>query len=268
MVSGPCLNANKGALMPSPRVPDAVRRIFTESFTARDVAEPLASFDAEASAREVRAFMTHADFDVIGIRKEGQVIGFVEQASLDAGACGQYLRPFDEAAILNDATPLLRVLSQLDGSPFLFVRSLGIVGGIVTRADMQKAPVRMWLFGVVTLIELRFGELIELHCPGDSWKANLSEGRLQKARALLEERSRRNQKLQLLDCLQFADKAQIIARNEAVRKLTVFASRSQTEEAAKRLEQLRNNLAHAQDILATDWRTIIQLCEFIAHHVT
>jgi hypothetical protein len=86
---------------------------------------------------------------------------------------------------------------------------------------------------------------------------------MQKAQALLEERSRRNQSLRLFDCLQFSDRGQIIARNEEVRKLTVFASRRQAEEAVKRLEQLRNNLAHAQDILATDWSTIIQLCEFI-----
>ena len=29
-------------------VPDALRRVFLEAFTARDIAEPLASFDANA----------------------------------------------------------------------------------------------------------------------------------------------------------------------------------------------------------------------------
>jgi hypothetical protein len=130
---------------------------------------------------------------------------------------------------------------------------------------MQKPPVRMWLFGIVTLVEMRFAELIERHCPADGWKKYLSEARLQKAHALLQERSRRNQTLQLFDCLQFSDKGQIIARDEELRKWTVFASRSQAEETTKRLEQLRNNLAHAQDILTSDWSTIIQLCEFITH---
>jgi hypothetical protein len=67
----------------------------------------------------------------------------------------------------------------------------------------------------------------------------------------------------LFDCLQFSDKGQVIARNEEVRKFTVFASRRQAEEAVKKLEQLRNNLAHAQDILKSDWDTIIQLCDFV-----
>jgi len=121
----------------------------------------------------------------------------------------------------------------------------------------------MWLFGIVTLVEMRFAELIERHCPADGWKKYLSEARLQKAESLLAERGRRNQTVQLFESLQHSDKGQIIARNEEVRRRTVFASRSQAEEVVKRLEQLRNNLAHAQDILTSDWNTIIQLCEFI-----
>jgi hypothetical protein len=88
-------------------------------------------------------------------------------------------------------------------------------------------------------------------------------GAIAKAQALLEERSRRNQRLQLVDCLQLSDKGQILARNEDIRKQTVFASRGQAEAAVKNLERLRNNLSHAQDILATDWDTIVQLCELL-----
>ncbi len=249
--------------MASTAIPPAVRRVFTEAFTARDVAEPLASFDAGTPAEDVRAFLTAMDFDVVGLREEGQVVGYVERASLQGGSCGQYRRSLDEAKVVSDAAPLLSVLAGLNHAPVLFLRVLGTVGGIVTRADLQKPPVRMWLFGIVTLIEMRCAELIEQHCPADAWVQYLSEARLQKAQALLAERRRRNQALRLFDCLQFSDKGQIVARNEEIRQHTVFPSRRRAEEAIKGLEQLRNNLAHAQDILTGDWDTIIQLCEFI-----
>jgi hypothetical protein len=252
-----------GVRMPSARIPDAVRRVFTETFTARDIAEPLASFDADASSAQVRAFMQASDFDVVGIRSEGRIVGYAEKDALGEGACGQFRRAFDAMTVLDDAAPLLQVLMKLNQTPMVFVSVLGNVGGIVTRADLQKPPVRMWLFGIVTLIEMRCSELIERHCQADGWKQYLSEARLEKAQALLAERSRRDQTLRLLDCLQFSDKGQIIARNEEIRKLTIFPSRRQAEEAIKRLEQLRNNLAHAQDILTTDWGTIVELCEFI-----
>jgi hypothetical protein len=121
--------------------------------------------------------------------------------------------------------------------------------------------VRMWLFGMVTLMEMRISRLIHLKCQGDSWKQYLSESRLQKAEALLEERKRWNQNLDLIDCLQISDKGQIIARNEEIRQMTRMQSRRQTEQTIRMLESLRNNLAHSQDIISCDWATIVGLCK-------
>lgn len=65
----------------------------------------------------------------------------------------------------------------------------------------------------------------------------------------------------MLDCLQFSDKARVVARNQQLRDLTRYQSRRQLEEAAKRLEKLRNHLAHSQDIITSDWETIVSLSE-------
>src|SRR5262249_23204185 len=160
--------------------------------------------DADAASAQLRDFMADRALDVVGIRRHGRVVGYVERRSLENGACGACLRPLSEAAVVDDTTPLLGVLAALSVAPFVFVTALGSVCGIVRLADLQKPPVRMWLFGIVTLIEMRCAELIEEHCPGDAWKQYLSEARLQKAEALLAERSRRSQSLRLLDCLQFS----------------------------------------------------------------
>jgi hypothetical protein len=207
--------------------------------------------------------MNQSDFDVVGVRKSGRVVGYVERTSLGRGVCGDFLRQLDESVLLEDSAPLLAVFNALTGAPVVFVRTLGGVGGIITSGDIQKPPVRMWLFGIVTLIEMRCVELIEQHCPRDRWKEYLSEGRLQNAEALLAERRRRNPSVRLFDCLQFADKGQIIARNEELRRTTIFTSRRQVEDAVAKLEQLRNNLAHAQDLPESDWDTIVRLCAFI-----
>jgi hypothetical protein len=251
--------------VPGPQIPEAIRRVFLESFTARDIAEPLASFDAGSSSADVRAGMEAQGLDVVGIRREGQIIGFVRRESLDSGVCGQHCQPFEGVPVLDDTSPLLQVLLELQHAPVVFVSVFGRAGGIVTRADLEKPPVRMWLFGLLTLIEMRFTELIERHCPADAWMNYVSEGRLQKARDLLAERRRRNLPVRLFDCLQLADKGQIVARDEQVRRHTIFASRGKAEEVIKMLERLRNNLAHMQDIVTSDWEAIVRLCEFAAH---
>ena len=238
-----------------------LRRVFMEGFTARDIAEPLLSFDASTSAAAAVQAMDRHDYDALGVRQDGYVAGYAVRGELGEDACGQYFRPFEESQLVSESAPLADVVLRLSKSPRLFVWVLGAVGGIITLSDMQKPPVRMWLFGMITLIEMRLSRLIKQMCPGESWKKQVSEGRLQKAESLLEERRRRNQSLELLDCLQFSDKGQIVARNEQIRTLTRFPSRRQVEEEIKALESLRNNLAHSQDILSCDWETIVVLCQ-------
>ena len=87
----------------------------------------------------------------------------------------------------------------------------------------------------------------------------LSEARLEKARQLYEERGRRSQDVRLVDCLQLGDKMQILMRNEKAREDLGFASRKTGEKTVKDFQSLRNNLAHAQDIVTYDWDMIVAM---------
>jgi hypothetical protein len=240
-----------------------LRRVFLENFSAVDIAEPLASFDACTSSADVLAVMIDRACKVAGIRKDGTICGYVRQEELTQGTCGDAVHPFEDGEVVPDSAGFPELVMRLNDRPCLFVTVLGQVGGIVTRTDLQKPPVRMWLFGMITIIEMGLTRLIETAYPDGSWRTCLSDGRLQKAEALLEERKRRNQDLGLLDCLQFSDRGQIVLRNEELRKRAGFVSRSRGEQTVKELEALRNNLAHSQDIIACDWDIIVKLVEHL-----
>ena len=77
----------------------------------------------------------------------------------------------------------------------------------------------------------------------------------------MKERRQRGQNLDLIDCLQISDKGRIIARNEEIRRMTKMESRRQAEKVVRTLENLRNSLAHSQDIVSCDWETIVDLCK-------
>lgn len=241
--------------------PDNIRRVFQEAFSAADIAQPLPSFDSGSSSEQVRTALTANAWEVAGVRTGGLVSGFVELHDLASESCGQHARTITDSLSVAGNLPLAPLVLRLKAQPRLFVEALGQISGIVGRVDLQRPAGRMWLFGMVTLLEQRFSRLIAEHCPGESWQQFLSAGRLQKAQELLAERRRRDQSLALADCLQFSDKTTIIARNEQLRSLTRFTSRSQVEEIGKQLERLRNNLAHAQDLIPDNWDTIVALAE-------
>jgi len=243
--------------------PHHLRNVFLENFSAADIAEPLASFDAGTPAAEVLAAMTRRAYKVAGVRCDGTICGYVRLEELAGGLCGDIRHPFGDQDVVSASTAFPELVMRLNDRPRLFVNLLGQVGGIVTKTDLQKPPVRMWLFGMITIIEMGLTRLIQATYPHGEWTQYLSDGRLQKAAALLEERRRRNHDLDLLDCLQFSDRGQIVLRNEELRNLAGFRSRSRGEQTVKELEALRNNLAHSQDIITSDWDIIVKLTEYL-----
>ena len=238
-----------------------IQKTFLNGITVLDIAEPLVSFDSSTPADTVRAVIEEKGYQVAGIRQEGLVTGYVERGDLGDGPCGNFARPFDDGVVLADTAKLTEVVQALNLRPWAFVRMMGVVGGLVSRADLLEPPVRMWLFGMITMLELRFLTIIERRFDDESWKRYLSPARLDKALQLQQERGRRYQKVSLLECLQFSDKAQIVVRDETLRQQAGIASRRRGDEVIKSLERLRNNLAHAQDIVAFDWETIVGMAE-------
>ena len=218
---------------------DSMRRIFTEGFHARDIAEPLLSVDASMPAGETRQWLQQRGLRLVGVRRDGQVVGFVECDDLRRG----HLRRDTSALRFTDRRydPSSRSRAATDGDPTICSSAyLGAVGGLITRQDLEKPPVRMWLFGMITLLEMRTTRLIEIHLPNENWREALSASRIEKAEQLRDERKRRGQDVGLIDCLQITDKGQIIAKNADLRQpdpFRVAATGRAGDEDARELTQ-------------------------------
>jgi len=235
------------------------RRTFTELFTARDIAEGLLSFDAGASCIEVKKTLERRHQDVASLRIKGAVQGYVRLADLGETDCTDCLRHFTSDQVITGSASFVDVIQVLTRHDYCFVTTLGQVAGIIRRDDINKPMVRMWLFGIVTLVEMTMVRLIQEHFAGESWQPLVSASRLEKARTLQEERLRRNQFCELIDCLQLSDKGQILMQNAEILMLLGFDSKGAAKRIVKELESLRNHLAHAQDIVTHDWAQIVRL---------
>jgi hypothetical protein len=236
-----------------------LRRLFARTITLRDIAEPLVSFDHSQPAGEVRRLMERREFDVVGIREHGLVTGFALRPDLAGGSAGEHRRPFGSGDVLPDSEALQSAFAALRERRHVFITVLGHVGGIVTRGDLQKAPVRLWLFGLVSLLEMQMLRVVRERYPADAWESLLSDERVSGARRVFEERRRRHEENDLSDCLQLGDKAAILMKDPGLFALSGFASRRALETFFKEVGALRNALAHANDILSGRWPALVDL---------
>ena len=234
-------------------------RLFTESFTAQDIAEPIRSFDIDKSCRDIRPVMDKYQLDIVCLRDKGIITGYVRRNDLHEGCCGDHLRPFRRGQVLSSDSSLSDIIHVLTLHQYGFVRVFDDVVGYVSRSEINKPVVRMWLCGIITFIEMEISQMILEYYPEQEWRRMITEKRLAKAIELQEERQRRNQHSELIDCLQLSDKGQIVIQNPAFLELLDIGSKSVAKRLVRELESLRNNLAHAQDIVTHDWAQIVRL---------
>lgn len=233
-----------------------LRRLFLEGFSVMDIAEPLISFDAAAPAAEARKVLVKDGLDLAGVRCDGLVEGYVRSEDLTTGECGDHIHPFTVDDLVDDNEPLVAAIRSLAINQRCFITVLGRPGAIITLHDLEKPAVRMLLFGMITLVEMMTVRYIRENFTNGSWQEFVPPQRLAKAEALQQERLRRNRAADLLDCLQFSDKGQILLRDPEFIKASTFSSRSEGKKALKELESLRNNLAHSQAIVPDNWQRI------------
>jgi len=236
----------------------SLRRFFYDGFTASDLAEPLISWDAQRPAAEIRALMEEACLRLAGVRHAGLVDGFLVRERLVEGACGDCSQRFEPHHLVEPRAPLHEVVRALEDHDGIFVAPFGSVAGIVTRTDLEKPQGRMWLFGLVTVVENAFTELLRSNFPGEAWKELLSPGRIQRAVTIQKERRRMGEEAELLDCLQFGDKGYALFKDPDIRQQFNFSSRQQAREVVRDVERLRNALAHTQAVVPGHWDTIVR----------
>lgn len=235
-------------------------KIFGEDFTAQDIAEPLRSFDRETSATTLLDTFEQTLSGVFGVRDRGLVSGYVRRDDLGEVCLevGTVARAFARGQVLSAKASLNDVVQVLTRYEYCFVSILDGVAGVISRRDIEKPVVRMWLFGIVTIMEMNASEYIRTQL-ADEWHAYCSRARLDKARSLQAERLRLGQQVDLLDCLQLGDKARIFIASTTSLEQLGFASKGEADKFVKELEVLRNHLAHGQLISDSNWPQIVGL---------
>lgn len=240
-----------------------LRSLFENNITIEYVAESLKAVSAEADVIKVLQWMQTQDFDVVGIETGNIITGYIERSSLvsaQSGQCGDYQRVFHPKELIAISTPLMKLLPILQNTPRLFVLDCNQVTGIITCGDLQKAPVRMLLFGLFTLLEMNLLRLVRLYYPHDTWQKFLKPERVEIAQRLWRESQERNEATDLLDYLQFCDKRELVLHHPELLQQLELKSKRAGERFLKAAEQLRNRLAHAQNLASgSSWKDLISL---------
>ena len=227
------------------------------------------------SVAGVRAANLDPVFDYLPVEAaDGNIVGlFSAKNSENSAGADDELRvrdrlcPLSEADLMGADATILDFIARVRPEPLLVV-SGGRINGLIAWSDLQKLPARAAVFALVTGFELTMYEAIKAHFPeGDDWGTHLNNNRLECAEKVYEERGSNESDVDLLLCTQFCDKRTILKKcltfdPQAESPGAVPMSKGKFEDDVKRIEALRNPLAHASSY-AMKWDDVANLSKTV-----
>ena len=238
-----------------------LRALFLTRITVQTIAERLFTVPAGQQSVDAQARLNERDFDTAGVQSGSALIGYVQAADLNHGLVRNHLKRFTSGDTLGAGQSLLLVLGNLTERSWVFISNGQSVDGIVTRGDLQKAPVRMYLFALISVLEMQLLRIIRVRYPNDDWKRFLGPKRLEKAKVIFQARRHANAAIDLLDCIPLADKNTIVVKANDLRIGLGFIDPVEARKFFERLEDLRNDIAHSNEIPSHRWKSIGGLAE-------
>jgi hypothetical protein len=230
-----------------------LEEIFTAKITVLTIAVPINPLPLEQARKEC----IKNNFDVHLIRDPDQESLMVYCRMKDR------VRALNDSEVIADSTPMLEVLESLYYKEQLFVKVKRNITHIVSRSDIDKIPIRIWLYGIISLFEIELKEIIKIVV--NDWEKKISEKRLDSAKRLFALKKERNEEIDLLGCVQLVDVGTIVNQSWDCFKdyFPVSLAKAEVTEGFEQINILRDTLAHGQK-LPMDWPVIHKLAQLIS----
>ena len=239
----------------------ALKQIFIDNVTAKSIYEPLLCCPLESDAFSAKETLVTREFDVAGVKetRKGPVIGYVVTQEIGDNPFEKYIKDFHFEYLISDSTPIAEIFAVLSKKQYTFVVYGNDITGIITKADVNKPPVRIYVFGIISLLEMHLNSWINHYYPDSSYVAEIDKARMEDATKIYEQRKGNNQELSLLECLQFCDKRDLLLNNAEFLEIFDF-SKKKFDTFIKRAEKVRNELAHSQNSIISnmEWSKFIE----------
>jgi CBS domain-containing protein len=198
-------------------------------------------------------------FDYLPVKRNGRIVGLLllkdirKNSGAHAGTVLMHMRQIDDTILISSDVGILAFVEYAHEHPCRLVVSGMKLDGMVTLADLQKLPVRPSIFFLITHLELLMANTLRSTFSDDGWLKLLHPNRQKKITDEWDKLKADNMEMDPLIATQFCDKRDIMLQ---MRFFPPTITQGQAERQLKRIERLRDHVAHAGDIASTEAKAL------------
>jgi hypothetical protein len=202
----------------------------------------------DTTPSDAAAWLSENGYDAAPVYRNNAPVGFLHTDDVTTDTNGDtlddHLTPLTIDYIISGDASFPTVLDALIDHPVYFLGGHNHVTGILTRADLNTSPARIYLFDRITALEEHLRELILDEKP--DWKTTpVTAAELDGIEDRHEDAKAANIDLDELHYAQFSTLETIATSTEACWKACGFSTKGAAKSRIQEVTDLRNDVAHA-----------------------
>lgn len=218
--------------------------LLQDAFTAETLMTPRDDWFTWEYGTDLPARMAEAkeqNFDLLPVVMDEQVVGVLYEGIAEPEALT------DRWLVSRDtAIPDLLALFVESRQPGFFVLHRQELVGLVTPADLNKMPARVYVYNVIGELELALAYLVRAHFRDDPDQLlpMLSEEREDELRVQIDKLRDENADVDAVQFLYLSELIRIVAKTQPLRSALGYSSKSETKRELGGLNDLRDQTMH------------------------
>lgn len=206
------------------------------------------SLDRDTPPSDAAVWLDENGYDAAPVFDDGGPIGFLHEDDAttddDGNNLDDHLTPLTIDYMISGDADFPAVLDALIEHPVYFLGGHNHVTGILTRADLNTAPARIYLFDRITYLEEQLRELILDKKP--DWKNTpVTPNELDDIEDRYEDAQAANVALDEIHYAQFSTLETIVTSVETCWETCGFSAKGAAESRLHEVTELRNDVSHA-----------------------
>lgn len=202
--------------------------------------------------------MHRRNYDIMPVKENGKFVGYVEREILvKLKQIEPAIQQINLDIVVSADTCVHEMIDLFQKSRFFFVNRANDLVGLVTYADLDKIPVRVWLFILICKFEFLLLQLIKNFYEGSSWLNKLTTKRREKITDLFDEKRKHDIDISLENCLNLGDMIELLESDRKLRSFVGYTSRNSCKRECSGLDVLRNNVMHPSTSLVNNYDGVV-----------
>jgi hypothetical protein len=191
----------------------------------------------ESSVSDAKELSDKTGYEVIPIKNEARISAYYERKN-------NLIQEIKVDNLISWGSSVSSCLRLFHGNEFFFVNRENAIVGFVNHADLDKVPVRLLFYVLLSKLEAALVNVITSVYKNDSWSDLLSHERMDKIRQIFDAKKKQGFEIDLVSCLNLSDMLTIVQTSTTLLKTLDFQSRSECEKICGGLDLLRNAIMH------------------------